>query len=160
MPGNVTSPGVTAQASGAQALASNALPIGTRIHEFEITRQNTALVLSYTTSTADLTDLGGPADQKVINGVVQEIDIRTGTVLFEWNSADHIPYSESRQPLPASASATMSSPESPAFICCQCAPASLVTASAAGLALDCVCSFSGTGTWPMPSSPLGNTAGV
>jgi hypothetical protein len=73
-------------------------------HEFLITGQNTALVLSYATATADLTDIGGPANQQVINGIVQEVDIRTGKVLFEWNSADHVPYSESEQPLPASAS--------------------------------------------------------
>jgi hypothetical protein len=71
-------------------------------HEFVITRQNTALVLSYATGTADLTGIGGPANQKVIIGIVQEIDIKTGKVLFEWNSADHVPYSESEQPLPAS----------------------------------------------------------
>jgi hypothetical protein len=71
-------------------------------HEFLITGQNTALVLSYTTATADLTSIGGPANQQVIDGVVQEIDIKTGKVLFEWNSADHVPYSESEQPLPAS----------------------------------------------------------
>ena len=35
---------------------------------------------------------------------MQEIDIRTGRVLFQWNSADHVPYSQSEQPLPASAS--------------------------------------------------------
>ena len=35
---------------------------------------------------------------------MQEIDIRTGKVLFQWNSEDHVPYSESEQPLPASAS--------------------------------------------------------
>jgi len=34
---------------------------------------------------------------------VQEIDIRTGRVLFEWNSADHVPYADSEQPLPGSA---------------------------------------------------------
>jgi hypothetical protein len=73
-------------------------------HEFVITPQNTALILSYAKGTADLTDIGGPSDQTVINGIVQEIDIRTGRVLFEWNSADHVPYSESEQPLPASAS--------------------------------------------------------
>jgi len=39
----------------------------------------------------------------VINGVVQEIDIATGKVLFQWNSADHVPFSQSEQPLPASA---------------------------------------------------------
>ncbi len=73
-------------------------------HEFLITPWNTALILSYTTATADLTSIGGPADQTVINGVVQEIDIRTGQVLFQWNSEDHVPFSQSEQALPSSAS--------------------------------------------------------
>jgi Arylsulfotransferase (ASST) len=73
-------------------------------HEFLITPWNTALILSYTTATANLTSIGGPSNQTVINGVVQEIDIPTGKVLFQWNSADHVPYSESEQPLPASPS--------------------------------------------------------
>jgi hypothetical protein len=73
-------------------------------HEFLITPWNTALILSYTTATADLTSIGGPANQKVVNGVVQEIDIRTGQVLFEWNSQDHVPFAESEQPLPSAPS--------------------------------------------------------
>jgi hypothetical protein len=73
-------------------------------HEFLITPWNTALILAYQRTTANLTSIGGPADQTVVNGVVQEIDIRTGKVLFQWNSADHVPYSQSEQPLPASAS--------------------------------------------------------
>jgi len=73
-------------------------------HEFLITPWNTAIVLSFTTATADLTSIGGPADQIVVNGVVQEIDIRTGRVLWQWNSADHVAYAQSEQPLPASAS--------------------------------------------------------
>jgi Arylsulfotransferase (ASST) len=73
-------------------------------HEFLITPWNTALILAYTTATANLTSIGGPADQTVINGVVQEIDIRTGRVLFQWNSEDHVPFSQSEQPLPASPS--------------------------------------------------------
>jgi len=73
-------------------------------HEFLITPWNTALIISYTTATANLTKIGGPADQTVINGVVQEIDIKTGKVLFSWNSADHVPYGQSEQPLPATAS--------------------------------------------------------
>ena len=54
-------------------------------HEFLITPWNTALILSYTTATANLTSIGGPADQTVINGVVQEIDIsdRQGAVPVE-----------------------------------------------------------------------------
>jgi hypothetical protein len=73
-------------------------------HEFLITPWNTALIVAYQETTANLTSIGGPADQKVINGIVQEIDIRTGKVLFQWNSADHVPYSQSEQVLPASAS--------------------------------------------------------
>ncbi len=63
-------------------------------HEFLITPQNTALVLSYTTETADLTSIGGPANQTVIDGIVQEIDIPTGKVLFQWKASDHVPYSQ------------------------------------------------------------------
>jgi hypothetical protein len=73
-------------------------------HEFLITPWNTALILSYTTATANLTSIGGLADQTVIDGIVQEISITTGKVLFQWNSAGHVPYSQSEQPLPASAS--------------------------------------------------------
>ncbi len=73
-------------------------------HEFLITPWGTALILAYTTATANLTSIGGPADQTVIDGIVQEVDIRTGKVLFQWNSADHVPYAQSEQPLPDSAS--------------------------------------------------------
>src|SRR5580704_2067949 len=73
-------------------------------HEFLITPWNTALILSYTTATANLTSIGGPADQTVINGVVQEIDIATGKVLFQWNSEDHVRFSQSEQQLQASGS--------------------------------------------------------
>jgi hypothetical protein len=73
-------------------------------HEFLITPWNTALILSYYTTTANLTSINGPANQTVIDGIVQEINIKTGKVLFQWNSADHVPYSQSEQPLPSSAS--------------------------------------------------------
>jgi hypothetical protein len=73
-------------------------------HEFLITNSGDAWIVDYTTATADLTSIGGPADQTVINGVVQEIDIKTGRVLYSWNSAAHVPYSQSEQPLPATAS--------------------------------------------------------
>ena len=72
-------------------------------HEFLITPWDTALITVYTTAEADLRSMGGPPDQTVVNGVVQEIDIATGRVLFEWNSADHVLFSESRERLPESA---------------------------------------------------------
>jgi Arylsulfotransferase (ASST) len=75
-------------------------------HEFLISPQNTALITAYQPATADLSSIGGPPDQKVVNGVVQEIDIATGRVLWQWNSAEHVPYSASEQPLPSSPSET------------------------------------------------------
>jgi Arylsulfotransferase (ASST) len=76
----------------------------TDFHEFLITPWGTALVLADKFATANLTSIGGPADQKVFDGIVQEIDIRTGKLLFQWDSADHVPYRDSHKPLPASAS--------------------------------------------------------
>jgi hypothetical protein len=73
-------------------------------HEFLVTDRGTAWVLSYDAATADLSALGGSDHQAVINGIVQEIDIRTGRVLFSWNSAHHVPYVQSEQPLPVSPS--------------------------------------------------------
>ena len=38
----------------------------------------------------------GPADGSVFDGVVQELDIATGHVLFEWRSLDHVALEESQ----------------------------------------------------------------
>jgi hypothetical protein len=73
-------------------------------HEFLITPWNTALVVSYKEETANLTSIGGKKDQETVDGVVQEIDIRTGRVLFQWDAAEHVPFSQSEQPLPSTAS--------------------------------------------------------
>ena len=74
-------------------------------HEFLITPWNTALIVSCKQETANLTSIGGPPDQEIIDGVVQEIDIKTGKVLFQWDAARHVPFSQSEQPLPSSAAA-------------------------------------------------------
>jgi Arylsulfotransferase (ASST) len=76
----------------------------TDFHEFLITPQNTALILADTVTTANLASIGGPADQQVINGIVQEIDIPTGRVLFQWDSAGHVPYADSYMSRPSSPS--------------------------------------------------------
>jgi len=69
-------------------------------HEFLITPWNTALILADKDVTVDLTSIGGPADQTVLENAVQEIDIRTGRVLFQWNSADYVPWTDTGRPLP------------------------------------------------------------
>jgi hypothetical protein len=74
------------------------------VHEFLITPWNTALITADGVTTANLTPIGGPADQQVLVNVVQEIDIGTSKVLFQWNAADYVPYNDSYLPLPSSAS--------------------------------------------------------
>jgi Arylsulfotransferase (ASST) len=75
------------------------------IHEFFLTREGTALIPIYNTVSRDLSSVGGPAAGLVTEGVVQEIDIANGHVLFEWHSLDHIGLDESHAPLPTSSTA-------------------------------------------------------
>jgi Arylsulfotransferase (ASST) len=64
------------------------------LHEFVITPHNSALVTSYEVRPADLSSVGGPVSGKVIGGVVQELALPRGRVLFEWRSLDHVPIEE------------------------------------------------------------------
>ena len=64
------------------------------LHEFVITPRSTALVTSYEVREANLSSVGGPAAGKVIGGVVQELALPSGRVLFEWRSLDHVPVEE------------------------------------------------------------------
>ena len=64
------------------------------LHEFLITPENTALLSSYEVRDADLTSVGGPSNGKVIGGMVQEIALPSGRVLFEWKSLDHVDIAE------------------------------------------------------------------
>jgi hypothetical protein len=72
------------------------------IHEFHLTREGTALILVYNTVQRDLSSVGGPASGLVTEGVVQEVDIRNGHVLFEWHSLDHVGIDESHAPVSTS----------------------------------------------------------
>ena len=59
-------------------------------HEFLISPQDTALITIYNAVPRDLTSVGGSKDSVAIQGIVQELDIQTGEVLFEWRSIDHV----------------------------------------------------------------------
>ncbi|MFN8036136.1 MAG: arylsulfotransferase family protein [Acidimicrobiia bacterium] len=66
-------------------------------HEFQITPQGTALFLIYNPVRGDLSSVGGGTDEPVVDGIVQEVDVKTGDVLFEWHSLGVIPLQESDQ---------------------------------------------------------------
>ena len=70
------------------------------LHEFLLTPRGTALLVVYSFVEADLSSVGGPEDGSVLDGIVQEIDLQTGLVTFEWHTLDHIGLDESRWPLP------------------------------------------------------------
>ena len=57
------------------------------LHEFTITGAGTALITSYSLVRWNARSVGGGRDQRVINCTVQEIDIRTGRVLFSWDAS-------------------------------------------------------------------------
>ena len=64
------------------------------LHEFRLTPRGTALVTAYQAVSADLRSVGGPRDGAVLDSVVQEIDIPTGLVLFEWHSVGNVPLTD------------------------------------------------------------------
>jgi hypothetical protein len=68
--------------------AANGLQ-GTDLHEFLITPQGDAYVVGV--SPVHWDGMGRP----LMDSVIQEIDIKSGLVLFEWHALDHVPVTES-----------------------------------------------------------------
>ncbi len=52
------------------------------------------MVTSQPRTGVDLTPIGGPADASICDHVVQEIDPADGSVVWSWNTFDHIPVTE------------------------------------------------------------------
>ncbi len=75
------------------------------LHEFQITPQGTALVDIYSPVRADLSSLGGLAAGTAMDCIIQELDIRTGRVLWEWHALGHIPLGASYSTVPTTANA-------------------------------------------------------
>lgn len=69
------------------------------MHDFRITKNDTALVTIYDTVRADLSALGGPKHGYMRDCLFQEIDIANGTLLFEWRISDHVPFNTSFEAL-------------------------------------------------------------
>jgi hypothetical protein len=68
------------------------------LHDMVLTDRGTALLLGYDRVRRDLRSAGGPRDGLVMDNVVQEVDLETGLVLFEWHSVGEVPFSASREP--------------------------------------------------------------
>jgi len=67
------------------------------LHEFQLTPRGTAYISIYKEVPLDLSSVGGPKKGYAYDSVVQELDVKTGDVKWEWHSLDHVPLSESLQ---------------------------------------------------------------
>jgi hypothetical protein len=69
------------------------------VHELLLTPDGTALITAYAAKNVDLSAVGGPSAHPTLDSVVQEVDVATGAVLFEWHSLDHVPVTDSYAPI-------------------------------------------------------------
>lgn len=61
------------------------------LHEFQLTPAGTALISVFAPVSADLSSVGGSSNGELLDSIVQEIDIRTGRLLWEWHAFGHVP---------------------------------------------------------------------
>lgn len=69
------------------------------LHEVLLTERDTALLMGYEPKPADLSPVDGDPEGWVYAGIVQEVDVETGEVVFEWNSLDHVRVEETHHEL-------------------------------------------------------------
>jgi Arylsulfotransferase (ASST) len=65
------------------------------LHEFQIEPRDIAYVTAYNPIRCDLSKAEGSSKGAIVDAAVQEIDIKTGLVRWEWHSLDHVAVSES-----------------------------------------------------------------
>jgi hypothetical protein len=70
------------------------------LHEFLLSSQGTAWIDCFDPVTLDLTSMGGLAKEVVNDSVVQEVDVKTGLVMWEWHAMGHVPLRDSYSPIP------------------------------------------------------------
>jgi hypothetical protein len=68
------------------------------LHEIRITPQGTAWIDIFDPIHMKVPSSSGPSDGVVLDSVVQEIDIKTGLVMWEWHALGHISLGESLTP--------------------------------------------------------------
>ncbi|HRA46979.1 MAG TPA: arylsulfotransferase family protein [Thermomicrobiales bacterium] len=69
---------------------------GGDLHDIALTDRGTALIGTYNTVAWDLKERGGDGKDWVIDNIIQEIDLATDAVVFEWHALDHIAFDETK----------------------------------------------------------------
>jgi hypothetical protein len=70
------------------------------LHEIHLTPEGTAWNDQFDPIEMNLSSAGGKSNGVLTDSIVQEIDIKTGLVMWEWHALGHIPLSESNNPAP------------------------------------------------------------
>ncbi len=74
---------------------------GTDLHEFTLGQngsEGVAFVPVWTPVRANLTSVGGPANGIAFDWIIQEIDVATNQVIWEWHALGHVPINDSYTP--------------------------------------------------------------
>ena len=74
------------------------------LHEIRLSSQGTAWLDIFDPIKMNLSSLHGASNGVILDSVVEEIDIKTGLVMWEWHALGHIPPSESNKPISHSSS--------------------------------------------------------
>jgi hypothetical protein len=71
------------------------------LHVLRVTPQGTAWIDAFEPIRADLSAVHGASDGALSDSVIQQIDIATGLVMWEWHALGHVAASESQTPPPS-----------------------------------------------------------
>jgi hypothetical protein len=72
------------------------------LHEIRLTPQGTAWIDAFAPIHMNLSSAHGLSDGILTDSIVQEIDVKTGLVMWEWHALGHVPISESHNAAPKS----------------------------------------------------------
>ena len=70
------------------------------LHDFVLTPQGTAWITAFAPEHMDLSAYGGSARSVIEDGVIQEIDVKTGLVMYDWHALGHVAVSDTYAPIP------------------------------------------------------------
>jgi hypothetical protein len=70
------------------------------LHDFQLAPHGVAYITAFNPIHCNLTSLKGAADGTITDTAIQEIDMRTGLVRWEWHSLDHVAASDSEVETP------------------------------------------------------------
>jgi hypothetical protein len=73
------------------------------LHDFQIAPREIAYITAYNPIRCDLAPENGAQDGAIVDTAIQQIDMKTGLVRWEWHSLDHIGASESEVEAPTEA---------------------------------------------------------